>query len=238
MSIKSKVELEKMKKAIAKTKSAHAEIQRQNWVGRSEIEIAEFAVERIQELAFPTIVGSGWRSTLIHARPTKKIIRKDDIVVVDLGAKADGYCADMTRTFHASGKMSTAQEEIHSLVADAQKVAIQAAIIGSSLQNIHKLVQEFFQQELLRRKILNKSEGKFCKFLFPHRTSHWIGQVVHEKSPYIDKSGNDILLREGMAFTIEPGLYFHPRLEIKNYSGIGVRIEDIVHVTQDGAVIL
>ena len=237
MSIKSKVQLTKLKVAAKKVSSIHALIAKENWVGLREIDLADFVAKNIAEQSFPVLVGSGWRSTLVHAKPTKKIICRNDLIVIDCGAKADGYCSDMTRTIAAT-KMSAEQGLIHEIVQQAQTHAISQVQVGISLQEIHRSVYSFLFAELRKNQILQASDEGLFQKIFPHKTSHWIGTEVHEKSPYLDEHGQEVKLSEGMVFTIEPGLYFHPQFGLKNYSGIGVRIEDMVVLTRNGAKIL
>jgi Xaa-Pro aminopeptidase len=232
MSIKSKVELDSIKNAIKKTLEVHQSIQSQSWVGKSELDIAAFADSLLGERAFATLVGSGANATEVHAFPSQRKIEQNDLIIVDMGAKIDGFCADVTRTFSAGGVLSDEQELIYQIVQAAQKHAIDQVRVGLTLKEIHDSVQAFFTEQLLAYGVLKENELAKLTKLFPHKTSHWIGKEVHEKFPYHTP------LQEGMVFTVEPGLYFSADLQIKKYSGIGVRIEDMVLVTEEGCKVL
>jgi Xaa-Pro aminopeptidase len=232
MSIKSKVEIEKLKAAARKTREVHELIFQQEWIGRTEKEIADFADQRLGDLSFDTLVGAGIHATEVHAQPGHQIIRQGDLVIVDIGAKVAGFCGDMTRTFSAGGSMSEEQDLIFRIVLAAQEHAFAKVQIGTTLGSIHQAVKEFFGEQLLSHGILGDNDHDKLDSLFPHKTSHWIGREVHEKSPY------EAPLCEGMTFTVEPGLYFHPSLGIQKYSGIGVRIEDMVLMTAKGFEVL
>lgn len=183
--------------------------------------------------AYPGIVGSGQRATILHAKPTQKKIKKQELVLLDLGVKYAGYCSDITRTWPAGRKFSKEQKTIYEIVLKAQLEVIKNTKPGNNLVDLHQTACESLTEGLLRKGVMKKID---IKKVFPHKTSHWIGSKVHDSCPYFDTEGLPIKLSAGMCFTIEPGLYFDSFDSL--YKGIGVRIEDVVLVTEDGCELL
>lgn len=236
--IKNSVQIEKMKSACLKTASIHQKISRISLAGLTEIEVAEKIDELMQqegivEKSFPTIVGSGERALILHAVPTEKVIAENEFIVLDFGGKFEGYCADMTRTVSAGNKSTSEQREIYTIVLNAQNKAIESVSMQQSLKSIHKIAKS----ELIRGLDQTALKGKYdIDVLFPHKTSHWIGKDVHEESPLGKLQSYEMLLQAGLTFTIEPGLYIQNTNT--KYDGIGVRIEDVVLMTQNGYEVL
>lgn len=188
--------------------------------GVTEREVAlelEFTMKRLgaEGLAFETIVASGERSSLPHGQPTDRVIRTGDLVTMDFGALYQGYCADMTRTVMV-GEPSAKQREIYAIVLEAQKrgvAACRAGITGKELD------------EVCRGYIREKGYGDH----FGHGTGHGVGRFIHE-GPKVNVRGEQDLLQAGMVVTIEPGIY------LPGWGG--VRVEDMVLVTETGCEVL
>jgi len=164
--------------------------------------------------AFEPIIASGVRSALPHAKPTEKIIEQGDFVVLDFGAKYDGYHADMTRTIVA-GKATSKHSEIYNIVYEAQKCGCEAAIHGIECKEIDSVCREY----------INK---KGYKKFFNHNTGHGLGLEIHT-NPRFSPVSNDKVY-ENYIMTIEPGIY------LPNFGG--VRIEDDILIKRDGYEIL
>lgn len=164
-----------------------------------------------ESVAF-TIVGSGPNSASPHHQPGDREIRAGDAIVLDFGGRTGGYCSDVSRTV-AVRKASAQLEEVHEIVREAQDRAFGLVKPGVPAQEVDRAAREVIERA---------GYGD----LFVHRTGHGIGLEEHE-APYIVE-GNEEPLRTGMCFSIEPGIYL-PRK-------FGVRIEDIVAVTTNGAV--
>lgn len=169
--------------------------------------------------AFPSIVAAGAHATVLHYLPTNTSIERDELVVVDIGARFDGYCADITRTYPASGKFSSRQRELYDLVVQAQELVAEAAKPGMFLRNpeqpeksLHHIAESFFEKYGLRE-------------YFVHGIGHYLGLDVHDVGSYLEP------LVEGDVITIEPGLYLPEE-------GIGIRVEDDFWVVTGGAVCL
>jgi Xaa-Pro aminopeptidase len=167
-------------------------------------------LEEDHDQALFWIVASGPNSASPHHEPTDRVIEAGDLVVVDFGGKHRGYCSDTTRTFSV-GEPDAQQVEVHAAVRAAQEAATAAVAPGVSAEEI---------DQIARRTITDAGYGEY----FIHRTGHGIGLEGHEH-PYLVE-GNSEKLEPGMCFSIEPGIYLPDRF--------GVRIEDIVTVTDVG----
>jgi Xaa-Pro aminopeptidase len=187
--------------------------------GVSEGEIAfemEFFMKRngAQSLAFDLIVASGKRSALPHGKASDKRIEKGDFILIDFGSMFRGYYCDQTRTL-ICGRPSREQEKVYRVVKEAHDKAIERIRPGLPLQEVDGAAREHIQK---------CGYGEY----FGHGTGHGIGLAVHE-DPAVNKENKD-LVQEGMVFTVEPGIY------VPDWGG--VRIEDMVRVTSNGAEIL
>ena len=224
--IHTKKEIEKLKKANERTSELHLQIQQRNWVGKMELDMLDFLEkEKTADWAFSPIIASGPRGKELHAKPSCRAMEESDWVIVDIGLKVDGYCSDITRTWPIGQGWTTEQKKIYDLVLKSQTAGIQMAQRGSTLEDVHLAVCQTLDNGLSQLGI----EGELTNY-FPHRTSHWISREVHAPFPYQDANQKPVLLEEGMAFTIEPGLYFGDQQGQMN-----VRIEDSFIMTSDGA---
>ena len=213
--IKDAVEIAELRKAGAAIDAVHRRVPEWLRAGRTEREVAADIAEAIVAEGHRTvefvIVGSGPNGADPHHEVSDRMIDDGDIVVVDIGgAVPSGYNSDSTRTYVVGMPDSDAAERIAVLVR-AQQAAVDAVRPGATAEEV----------DAAARQVLTDA-GLGEAFL--HRTGHGIGVSVHEE-PYI-APGNDLVLREGMAFSIEPGIYFAGEW--------GARIEDIVVVTADG----
>ncbi len=218
--IKSQQELLYIKIAVKRAEDAFRKLQPFIKAGVAERKLAIkleglLREEGCKNLPFEVIVASGSMSALPHVRPTNRAIKKGDFVLFDWGGECNGYCSDMTRTIMIRGKNLRKQLEIYDTVLNAQERAIKTVKPGTDATKIDAAARDFI-----------KSRG-YNKY-FGHGTGHGIGLAVHER-PVISWQSKDIV-EESMVFTIEPGIYLP-------YFG-GVRIEDVVHVTNQGAEVL
>ena len=185
--------------------------------GRTEREVAADIAEAIRAEGHETvefvIVGSGPNGADPHHEVSDRVIEDGDVVVVDIGgAVPSGYNSDSTRTY-VVGSPTAEQAERIAVLVRAQQAAVDAVRPGVTAHEVDAAARQVLADAGLGEAFL-------------HRTGHGIGVSVHEE-PYI-APGNDLPLREGMAFSIEPGIYFPGEW--------GARIEDIVVVTSDGCV--
>jgi len=162
--------------------------------------------------SFETIVASGPRSAWAHARPTSKLLKKSELVVLDQGAIIGGYCSDMTRTVHL-GRASARARSLYQAVRDAQRAGKQVIRPGATAGDVDRAARASLKSSQLDR-------------YFTHSTGHGLGLEVHEM-PRLGK-GEETVLREGMVLTVEPGVY------LEGFGGI--RIEDDVVVTANGYI--
>ena len=212
---KDSAEIEALRRAGHAIDRVHARMGDFLRVGRTEAAVAHdigaaIVEEGHTEAAF-IIVGSGPHGADPHHEVSERIIEAGDVVVIDIGGPvAPGYNSDSTRTY-VLGEPSAEVAEQYAVLERAQQAAVDAVRPGARAETIDAAARDVLSAEGLGD-------------VFLHRTGHGIGLSVHEE-PYI-VAGNDIELVEGMAFSIEPGIYFRGQW--------GARIEDIVIVTADG----
>lgn len=213
--IKDDEEIVELRRAGDAIDAVHRRVPEWLRAGRTEREVAADIAEAIVAEGHRTvefvIVGSGPNGADPHHEVSDRVIEDGDVVVVDIGgAVPSGYNSDSTRTYVVGTPDPTAAERIAVLV-QAQQAAVDAVRPGATAAEVDAAA---------RTVLADAGLGE----AFLHRTGHGIGVSVHEE-PYI-APGNDLVLREGMAFSIEPGIYFAGEW--------GARIEDIVVVTADG----
>jgi len=209
--------------------------------------------------AYPSIVGGGDNSCILHYTENNAPLRDGDIVLIDAGAEVDGYASDITRGFPVNGRFTGEQRAIYELVLAAQKAAIEQVRPGRHFNEPHDaavrtLTEGLAALGLLQGDVEELIEAEQHKPFYMHRTGHWLGMDVHDVGDY--KTGDDWRLFEpGMVTTIEPGLYIPAggklldahwaRLGVyleteldERWQRIGVRIEDDVLVTTESNEVL
>ena len=165
-------------------------------------------------MSFETIVAAGPRSALPHGRATAQRVPRNGFVTLDFGVILNGYCSDMTRTVYV-GKLSGQERSAYDAVLEAQEAAVNAVCAGVSCGEVDEAA----------RNVLRKAE--LAKY-FTHSTGHGVGIEIHE-GPRIAAAQKQ-LLKAGMVVTIEPGVYLPGKF--------GIRIEDMVLVTESGGRVL
>ncbi|HET7590390.1 MAG TPA: Xaa-Pro peptidase family protein [Solirubrobacterales bacterium] len=182
--------------------------------GRSEREVARAAEARIREHggnpSFPAIVAAGRNGALPHAEPSEREIGSGELVVFDMGAQLDGYCSDGTRTY-ATGDPGEEAIAVYEVVREAQAASLEAIRAGVKGEDVDRVAREVIEQA---------GHGD----RFGHGLGHGVGLEVHE-GPRLSPRSDDVLA-PGEVVTVEPGVYLPGRL--------GVRIEDLVVVTEEG----
>lgn len=249
-SVKSKAEQQRMEYAAQVSAEAHSHVMRVTRPGMNEGDIEavllhDFRSAGSVRVAYNAIVASGPNACVLHYGLNNREIRKDELVLVDAGCEYDYYASDITRTFPASGRFTEAQREIYEAVLDVQKACIAATRPGKSIKELHELAVDGLIEHLLRLKILKGTakairQKQTYKEYFPHGLGHLLGMDVHDVGKYYTGDyDTPRKLEPGMAFTVEPGLYFAPGSDAPpKYRGIGVRIEDDVVVTANGCKVI
>ena len=212
-------EAEKMRRSSQLADMALAETIPKIRSGMMESEIRDLLEAEMKHLgianpSFESIVGSGPNSAMPHYTAGDRVVNTGDSIVIDFGGIYQGYCSDMTRTV-ILGKASKEYKEVYETVKEAQKRAIEAVGPGVKASEVDSAARSY---------IAEKGYGDY----FIHRTGHGIGMEVHEE-PYISDISSTVL-QPGMVFSIEPGIYLPGRF--------GVRIEDLVMVTETGVEVL
>jgi Xaa-Pro aminopeptidase len=212
---KDQTELEAIAKAARLTDQVYEWVFARGVVGRTEREIMLAAHQRMRELgaqdpSFPAIVGAGENSALPHHESSGREVQANELLLIDMGAIVDGYCSDCTRTV-ATGGLDTEAREVYELVRSAQEQALEAIRAGVAARDADAAAREPIEAA---------GHGE----RFGHGLGHGVGLEVHEAPRLSRKS--DQRLEVGDVVTVEPGVYLPGRF--------GVRVEDLVTVTDDG----
>ena len=224
--VKSDEEIEEMKNAIEVTRKGIEFILKNIKPGRYEYQsAADFEYQcalNNATLAFDTIVASGKDATILHYVTNQKPLVENDLVLFDLGASVNHYCADISRTFPVSGKFTDRQKTFYSIVLKAQEEVIKAIKPGVTLIQLNEIVRSVYKDECVKANII-ESEDQVDQVYY-HSVSHSLGLDTHDVGLV-----EGAVLKPGMVVTVEPGLY-------SEKESIGIRIEDDVLVTEDGSI--
>ena len=217
--LKEPEELEAIRRAAEITNGAYERLAEERFAGRTEKQLAWRMEQLFHELgadgsAFPVDIAAGPTAASPHAVPGDRHVQEGDLVLVDAGAMVGGYCSDCTRTF-AVGETSDSQRRIYDLCREAQQAGLDAVRAGVAARDADAAA---------RAVIADAGYGEN----FGHGLGHGLGLLVHE-APGLRPESDDTLAA-GHVVTVEPGIYL---------SGVaGVRIEDLVVVTDDGCDVL
>ncbi len=169
--------------------------------------------------AYNAIVGSGANSCVLHYHDNDRTMQEGEVLLIDYGCELDHYTTDITRTWPVNGKFSERAAAMYDAVLAAQEAGIAVARPGRTMGDVDAAAKEVLRERGYGELIL-------------HGTCHWIGMEVHDPGPRREGASSKTLpLVPGTAFTIEPGIY-------DAETGIGIRIEDVVVITEDGCEIL
>jgi Xaa-Pro aminopeptidase len=207
--------------------------------GNSELVVAKtveywFGVMEARQ-GFGTIAASGKNAATLHYHQLTSKLKTGDTFLLDCGAEYQGYNGDISRTFPVGGKFIGASADVYDIVLASQKKALSKVKDGVKIKSIYDAAAMLMIEGLKDLKILKgTARSLFAKNshkpYFPHGIGHSLGIDVHDVGGH--RGNNDAVLKSGMVFTIEPGLYFSK--SVKNIPAMGVRIEDDILVTKTG----
>lgn len=223
--IKDQTEIEHLLQAIAITKQGILSMMEQVHEGMMEYQVEawfDFVLKTNGcTHSFPSIVASGKNATVLHYEDNNCKIKRNSLLLCDLGASYEYMNADITRTFPANGVFTKRQKEIYNIVLEANKTIMSLVKPGITLKELNDALLHFYEGKLKSIGLLKR--GKRVEDYYWHGVSHMLGLETH------DVTLRDYKLQPGNVFTIEPGLYLKEE-------GIGIRIEDNVLVTGDGCI--
>jgi len=224
--IKTPKELEIIKKAVKLGEKAFEEFSKSIEIGVDEYELSYRFKEKLtdrgkRDLSFEPIVAINENAAKPHAILTNKILKKGDLLLLDAGIKYKRYCSDRTRTIYIGDKIDMGKnqkfnkkiQKVYDIVLKAQEKAIKSIKVGMKAKELDKIARSVIEEA---------GYGKF----FVHSLGHGVGLDIHEW-PFIN-SKNETILKEGMVFTIEPGIYIPGEF--------GIRIEDMICINYKGEV--
>jgi Xaa-Pro aminopeptidase len=214
--IKNEAEMKMMRRAADVSCRAHVKVMKTVKAGMTEIQLKELFEKTLQEegcdaLAYPSIVGAGKHTPVIHHKPTDKPVDDGELVLNDSAGSYRGYAVDITRTWPVNGKFTELQRKEYQAVLDAQKAAEKILKPGVTWREL---------QAAAAKAIENAGFGQHS-YARVHGLGHFVGLQTHDTGNYRD------VLKEGMVITIEPGIY-------DKDSMTSIRIEDMYLVTKDG----
>ena len=246
---KSDAEIAIMQRAADISAQAHVKAMQKCAIGMNEFQLeaiiqSHCMAEGARFQAYTPIVAAGRNACILHYIDNDQSIHDGDLILIDAGCELDNYASDITRTFPANGQFSHEQQAIYQLVLNANKACIAAVKPGCNWDALHQLSVTILTEGLVELGLLSGEvdqlieSGAFRRF-YMHRVGHWLGMDVHDVGSY-RVEGEWRELAPGIVTTIEPGLYIAPddHSVEERWRGIGVRIEDDVLVTEDGARVL
>ncbi len=252
--VKDRTEQDLLREASRISAEAHRAAMAKTAPGRHEWDLKAAMVgvclsRGAARTAYPSIVGSGRNSVILHYERDDKKLEDGEIIVNDTGCEYSMYAADVTRSYPVSGRFSAEQKKIYDIVLAAQKAGIAQVRPGTPLKEVHNATVRVVVDGLIRLGLLSGNWDEIIRTrayqkFYPHGSSHWIGLNVHDVGSYGYPPGverfdrytkAEARLEPGMALTVEPGIYIPERSTADpRWWNIGVRIEDTVLVTPGG----
>ena len=275
--LKDNVELAKMRRAAHISAGAHARAMRfcaaryraDPLAALPEYEIEaellhEFRRHGAQAPAYTSIVAAGANACVLHHVAGNTELRAGELCLIDAGCELDGYASDVTRTFPADGRFTSAQRELYDIVHAAQEAAIAVTRPGARRLDAHHAAVRVLAQGMLDTGLLDRHlvgdvdaviESAAYRRFYMHGTSHWLGRDVHDVGDTLsadeapveqpDGLGGTVMkrpsrmLQPGMVVTVEPGLYVRPAEGVpERFWNIGIRIEDDAVITATGCELI
>jgi Xaa-Pro aminopeptidase len=227
--VKTPQEMVLLRKAIQISCESHLELMKAldssmtEYQAQAMVEYG-FKVRGSEYPGYPTIVGSGENSCILHYIENRRPFRKDDILVLDAGAEYHGYAADITRSLPVRGRFSLEQKTIYDIVYEAQTAGINACLKGNEFRAPHKAAYEVIGRRLKELGII-QNEKEATRYFF-HGTSHYLGLDVHDAGLYSKLQPFNVI-------TVEPGIYIPEGSPCDpKWWDIGIRIEDDILITE------
>lgn len=222
-------EIAAIRRAIDVTKKGLEEVLSTLRPGMREYQVQAAFESRIfcegaEGPAFATIAGAGINGTMLHYGTNRELCNDGDLILLDLGAKVDGYCADITRTYPVNGKFSERQRQYYDIVLSANRAVVKAAKPGMTTRDLNEICKDVLAQGMMRLGKITKPE-EISRY-YMHGVSHQLGIDVHDI-----EIADDRILHPGCVITDEPGLYI-------DEEAIGIRIEDDILITENGCEVL
>ena len=224
--VKHQFEIDKIKRAIDITKEGIESMAKNIKPGMRENEVEAYFDFTIKKLgasnhAFNTICASGKNATILHYEDNNQVINDNELILFDLGAEYDYYCADISRTIPINGQFTPRQKQIYTIVLDALKAVEKSAKPNMTLKDLNDVAKETLAKGCLEIGLI-KEENEIYKYYY-HGVSHSLGLDTHDVWNYNSK------LEENAVITNEPGLYIEEE-------SIGIRLENDLLITKDGCI--
>ena len=235
-------EIANMKRAAQISCEAHKEAMRFTRPGVYELQVEavlryKFMSAGAHNMAYGAIVGSGANATTLHYHANDSICKDGELLLIDAGCDWGFYASDITRTFPVNGKFSPVQKDVYQAVLSTQKALIAKAQVGVPYNELQFAAIDGISQSLIDLGLIRSTskneivDKKLYREFYPHNIGHWLGMDVHDAGLYYANQSRK--LEPGMVLTIEPGIYIRPDNQnvASEFRGIGVRIEDDIHIT-------
>jgi Xaa-Pro aminopeptidase len=211
--------------------------------GMSERQVATQFVLELNRLGslrtpYPPIVATGERALTLHAAASARRLQSGELLLVDAAGECEHYGSDLSRSFPVGPQFSTPQAQLYEVVLAAQQTGIEQLRPGQSIEAVHLAARQVLAEGLKTLGVSGLDET-LLDDLFPHQTSHWLGLEAHDAGRY-RRGGRSRRLEAHMALSVEPGLYLPVDDERvpEQLRGLGIRIEDTVLITEQGAEVL
>ena len=226
--VKSKEEIEEMQKAIDITTKGVEVLMKNCKPGMKEYELEayfDFTLKQsgVTDFAFNTIAASGKNATVLHYVDNNSELKDGDLILFDLGAQFNYYNGDISRTFPINGKFTKRQREVYEEVLKVNEEITKMLVVGVTFREVNDKANDLIAKACIRLGLIEDKKD-FRKYYF-HSIGHSLGLDTHDVG---ERWGE---IKEGMVFTVEPGLYIEEE-------EIGIRIEDDVLITKEGPVVL
>jgi len=245
---KSRRDVAAMKRSARIAVAAHRRAMSVCEPGMMEYELeAEFRHEFTSHgtgCSYSPIVAGGANACVLHYRANNAVLNDGDLVLIDAGCEYELYASDVTRTFPVNGQFTEPQRALYEVVYAANQAAIEKVQPGNHWNDPHdaavrEITRGLRDVGILKGPLPSLLKAGACRPYFMHKTGHWLGMDVHDVGDY-KVAGQWRFLEPGMVMTIEPGIYIAPDAKgvAKRWRGIGIRIEDDVHLTKKGPQVL